>query len=87
MVLLMPLSWRPDSLQQTNLDGGTFDADDVFFDPSTRARIILGVAIVTIGSDTSLGRSARTGLDGVNALLRERARRKNARLYRCPEAA
>ena len=30
------------------------------------------VLIVTIGSDTSLGRGARAGLDGVNAQLRAR---------------
>ena len=47
-------------------DGGTFDADVVFFDLSFRARVILEVSIVTIGSDTSLGR------DGVNAQLRAR---------------
>jgi len=50
----------------------TFDADVVFFDPSSRARVILEVSIVTIGSDTSLGRGARAGLDGVNAQLRAR---------------
>ena len=42
----------------TAADGGTFDADVAFFDPSSRARIILEVSIVTIGSDTSLGRGA-----------------------------
>ena len=36
--------------------GGTFDADVVYFDSSSRARVILEVSIVTIGSDTSLGR-------------------------------
>ena len=51
----------------TAADGSTFDADVVFFDPSSRARVILEVSIVTIGSDTSLGRGARAGLDGVNA--------------------
>ena len=51
-------------------DGSTFDADVFFFDPSSRARVILEVSIVTIGSDTSLGRCARAGLDGVNAQLR-----------------
>ena len=56
----------------TAADGGTFDADVVFFDPSSRARVILEVSIVTIGSDTSLGRGARAGLDGVNAQLRAR---------------
>ena len=32
--------------------------DVVFFDPSSRARVILEVSIVTIGSDTSLGGEA-----------------------------
>ena len=53
-------------------DGGPFDADVVFFDPSSRARAILEVSIVAIGSDTSLGRGTRTGLDGVSAQLRAR---------------
>ena len=56
----------------TAADGSTFDADVVFFDPSCRARVILEVSVVTIGSDTSLGRGARAGLDGVNAQLRAR---------------
>ena len=56
----------------TAADGSTFDADVVFFDLSSRARVILEVSIVTIGSDTSLGRGARAGLDGVNAQLRAR---------------
>ena len=56
----------------TAADRSTFDADVVFFDPSSRARVILEVSIVTIGSDTSLGRGARAGLDGVNAQLRAR---------------
>ena len=56
----------------TAADGSTFDADVVFFDPSSRARVILEVSIITIGSDTSLGRGARVGLDGVNAQLRAR---------------
>ena len=34
------------------------------------------VSIVTIGSDTSLGRSARAGLDGVDAQLRAREEEK-----------
>ena len=53
-------------------DGSTFDADLVFFDTSSRARVILEVSIVIIGSDTSLGRGARAGLVGVNAQLRAR---------------
>jgi len=47
----------------TAADGNTFDADVVFFDPSSRAKVILEVSIFTIGSDTSLGRGARAGLD------------------------
>ena len=60
----------------TARNGGTFDADVVYFDPSSRARVILEVSIVTIGSDTSLGRGARAGLDGVNAQLRAREEEK-----------
>jgi len=56
----------------TAADGGTFDADVVFFDPSSRARVVLEVSIVTIGPHTSLGRGARAGLDGVIAQLRAR---------------
>ena len=33
----------------TAADGSTFDADMVSFDPSSRARVILEVSIVTIG--------------------------------------
>ena len=33
-------------------DGRTYDADVVYFDPSSRARVILEVSIVTIGSGT-----------------------------------
>ena len=39
----------------TAADRSTFDAFVVFFDPSSRARVILEVSIITIGSDTSLG--------------------------------
>ena len=59
----------------TAADGG-FDADLVFFDPSSRARIILEVSIVTIGSDTSLGRGTRAGKNGANAQLRAREEEK-----------
>jgi hypothetical protein len=48
----------------------------VNFDPSSRARVILEVSIVTIGSGTSLGRGARAGLDGVHAQLRAREEEK-----------
>ena len=44
-----------------------FDADVILFDPFSRTRVILEVSIVTIGSDTSLGRGARAGLDGQRA--------------------
>ena len=60
-------------------DGSTYDADVVYFDPSSSARVILEVSIVTIGSGTSLGRGAqkaRAGLDGVNAQLRAREEEK-----------
>ena len=60
---------------ETRLEG-TFDADVVFFDPSSRARVILEVSIVTIGSNTSLGRGARAGLDGIDAQLRAREEEK-----------
>ena len=54
-------------------DGSNIDV--VYFD-SSRARVILEVSIVTIGSGTSLGRGARAGLDGVNAQLRAREEEK-----------
>ena len=62
--------------QLTAADRGTFLADVVFFDLSSRARIILEVSIVTIGSGTSLGRGARASIDGVNAQLRAREEEK-----------
>jgi hypothetical protein len=60
-------------------DRGTFDASVVFYNPSSWARVILEVSIVTIGSDTSLGRGARAGMYGVNAHLR--AREEDKRNY------
>ncbi len=51
-------------------------ADVIYIDPSSRARVVLEVSIVTIGSGTSLGRDARAGLDGVNAQLRAREEEK-----------
>ena len=62
----------------TAVDGSTFDADAVFSDPSSGARVILEVSIVTIGSDTSLGRGARAGLDGISAQLRAREDEKRS---------
>ena len=56
----------------TAANGSTIDAGAVFFDPSSEVRVILEVSIVTIGSDTSLGRGAGAGLDGVHAQLRAR---------------
>ena len=41
-----------------------------------RFPINLEVSIVTIGADTSLGRGARAGMDGVNAQLRAREEEK-----------
>ena len=32
----------------TSADGVTFDTDVIFFDPSSRARVILEVSIITI---------------------------------------
>ena len=55
----------------TAADGGSFDADVVFFDPSSRAWVVLEVSIVTIGSDTSLGRGARAGLDNPPVVARQ----------------
>jgi len=63
------------ALVQTRLTaahGFTFDANAVFFDPSSGVRVILEVSIVTIGSNNSLGRGARAGLDGLNAQFRSR---------------
>ena len=54
-------------------DGSSHDADVVYFDPSSRARVVLEVSIITIGFGTSLGRDARAGLDWVKAQLRRRS--------------
>ncbi len=59
-------------------DGSTYDTDVVYFDPSpSRARVIMEISIVTIGSGISLGRGARAGLDGVNAQLRAQEEEKH----------
>ena len=58
-------------------DGRTYDADVVYFAPSSRARVILEVSIVTIGSDTSLGRGARAGLDNAQLRAREEEKRNH----------
>ena len=60
-------------------DGRTYDADVVYFDPSSRARVILEVSIVTIGSGTSLGRGARAGLDPWGPCAAEGARGRETR--------
>ena len=52
-------------------------ADVVFFDPSSGARIILEVSIVTIGSGTSLGEAHKPAWMGSTRSC-ERARRKSA---------
>ena len=49
----------------TAADEGTFDADVVFKRSLLQGEVLV-VSIVTIRSDTSLGRGARAGLDGVN---------------------
>ncbi len=33
-------------------DGRTYDADVIYFDPPSRARVVLEVSIITIGSGT-----------------------------------
>ena len=55
------LWWKPVSQRQTEV-------------PSMRmwSSLTPPPGIITIGSDTSLGRGARAGLDGVNAQLRAR---------------
>ena len=64
-------------------DGDTLNADVVYFDPSSGERVILEVSVVTVGSDTSLGRTAREGLEAVTALLRAREQEKrNHRVIR-----
>jgi hypothetical protein len=60
----------------TAADGTSFDADVVYVDNFSGQRVILEVSIVTVGSDTSLTGSARAGLEGTTALLREREREK-----------
>jgi len=60
---------------RTATNGGTFDANVVFFDPSLRARIILEVSIVTIGSD--MGEAHEPAWMGSTRSC-ERARRKSA---------
>ena len=58
-------------IRLTAADGGTFDAARRCLLRSL-LNIILEVPIVTIGSNTSLGRGARASMDGVNAQLRAR---------------
>ena len=70
----MPQLWRHGLRQQT--EEPTMLTWSSYFDPSSRARVILEVSIVTIGSGTSFGRGARAGLDGVNAQLRAREEEK-----------
>ena len=50
----------------------------VYFDLSSRARVILEAPIVTIGSGISLGRGTRAGLDGVTAQMRAREEEKRS---------
>ncbi len=47
----------------TAADGDTTVADVVYFDSLSGERAILEVSVVTVGSDTSLARTSRVGLD------------------------
>ncbi len=66
-------------------DGRNYVADVVYFDPFSKASVILEFSTVTIGSGTSLGRGARTVLDGVDAQLR--AREEEKRNHNVPKTA
>ena len=52
----------------TAADGDTTIADVVYFDSLSGERAILEVSVVTVGSDTSLARISRAGLDSIMAL-------------------
>jgi hypothetical protein len=62
----------------TAADGDTTIADVVYFDSLSGERTILEVSVVTVGSDTSLARISRAGLDSVTALLRAREQEKRS---------
>ncbi len=55
-------------------DGDTTIADVVYFDSLSGERAILEVSVVTVGSDTSLARISRAGLDSVRCCGRENKR-------------
>ena len=57
-------------------DGDSTVADVVYVDNVSGKRVILEVSVVTVGSDSSLAGSARAGLEGTTALLREREEEK-----------
>jgi hypothetical protein len=60
----------------TSADGDSTVADVVYVDNVSGKRVILEVSVVTVGSDSSLAGSARAGLEGTTALLREREEEK-----------
>jgi hypothetical protein len=53
-------------------------ADVVYFHSLSREREILEISVATVGSDTSLARTSRAGLDIVTALLRAREQEKRS---------
>ena len=62
----------------TAADGDTTIVDVVYFDSLTGERAILEVLVVTVGSDNSLARTSRAGLDSVTALLWAREQEKRS---------
>jgi hypothetical protein len=62
----------------TAADGDTTIADVAYFDSLSGERAILEVSVVTVGSDTSLSRTSRAGMDSVIALLRAREQEKRS---------
>ena len=64
------LWWKPDSQLRMEVPSMLMWSSSI--PPPGRGSSLNCRLIVTIGSDTSLGRGARAGLDGVNAQLRAR---------------
>jgi len=57
-------------------DGEMMNADVVYVDSASGRRVILEVAVISVDSDSALGASARAGMEGVRALLREKESNK-----------
>jgi len=67
----------------TASDGNAMNADVVYVDNASGKRVILEVAVLSVNSDSSLGASARAGLDSVRALLmRKEAEKRNHAVIR-----